>query len=70
MRKPRLSRLCWPTRGFGTLAYVWVLLPHHESAPGVHQLPALVKEVRSQMGSDSLGALQVRQDVLGNEGQS
>ena len=21
--KARLSRLCWPTRGFGTLAYVW-----------------------------------------------
>ena len=30
--------------GFGTLAYVWVLLiPRHESAPGVHQRPALVK---------------------------
>ena len=70
MRKPRLSRLCWPTRGFGTLGLCLVLLSHHESAPGVHQRPALVKEVRSQIGSDSLRALQVRQDVLGNEGQS
>ena len=33
----------------------------HESAPGVHHLPALVKEVRSRVGSFSLGALHVRQ---------
>ena len=25
--KARLSRLCWPTRGFGTLAYVWYCYP-------------------------------------------
>ena len=69
MRKPRLSRLCWPTRGFGTLAYVWYCYPITKAPQVVRQLPALVKEVRSQIGSDSLGPLQVRQDVLGNEGQ-
>ena len=55
--------------GFWDSGLCLVLLSHHEGGPVVHQRPALVKEVRSQIGSDSIGALQVRQDVLGNEGQ-